>query len=60
MGKISLTFEELTAAFESWWTDYKADPTRMIDYDAEGYNDENYARDSATELLKRINKVQGE
>lgn len=57
---INVTKEELVAAFESWWTEYKADPNAMIDYDAAGYDDEDYALDSANELLKHINKVKGE
>lgn len=57
---ISITFEEMVAAYQSWWDEYKADPSKMENYDAPGYNDSNYAVDSANTFLKHINKVKGE
>ncbi len=59
-AKISITFEEMVAAYQAWWDNYKADPSACEDYDAPGYDDTNYAVNSANTMLKYINKVQGE
>lgn len=57
---ISITKSELVAAFNAWWDDYKLDPSASVDYDADDYDDENYALDSVNTLIKYINKVKGE
>lgn len=59
-SKISLTKEELIAAYQSWFDAYKSDPEGSVDYDAEGYDDSKYAVDSADTFLKHLAKVQGE
>lgn len=59
-SKITLTKEELVAAYQSWYDAYKADPSGSVDYDAEGYDDANYAIDSTNTFLKHLAKVQGE
>jgi hypothetical protein len=59
-SKISMTFEELVASYNAWWTDYKADPSASVDYDAADYDDTNYGVDSANTFLKYLNKIQGE
>lgn len=46
-GKITLTKEELVAAYQSWYDFYKSNPDGCVDYDAEDYDDSNYAIDTA-------------
>lgn len=57
---ISVTKEELVAAFQLWWDEYKDNKETFVDYDADDYNDATYASDSAFALITRINKVKGE
>ena len=59
-SKISMTFDELVAVYNSWWNDYKADPSTSVDYDADGYDDTNYGVDAANTFMKHFNKIQGE
>lgn len=60
MGEvINVTHEQLTAAFNAWWDDYQLDPSSSVDYDADDYDDTNYASDSVNTLIKYINKVKG-
>lgn len=58
--KISLTFEEVVAAYQSWWDEYKGDRSKSVNYDAPDYDDTYYARDSATTFLHHLTKVKGE
>ena len=60
MTNISINKEQLVEAFQSWYDDYTADPTKFKDYDVEGYDGSNYAVESATALINYINKIQGE
>lgn len=59
-AKITMTFEELVAAYNAWWTDYKTDRAACVDYDADDYDDTNYGVDSANTFLKYLSKIQGE
>lgn len=60
MSKITLTKEELIAAYQSWYDGYKLNPDNYEDYDAEDYDSSKYAIDSANEFLKHLAKVKGE
>jgi len=59
-SKITITFEEMVAAYQSWWDEYKLDPSACVDYDSPDYDDSNYAVDSANTMIKHINKIKGE
>lgn len=60
MNSTSLTFEEIVAAYQSWWDDYKSNPNKYVDYDKEDYDDSKYAVDSATIFLEHLTKIKGE
>lgn len=59
-SKITVTEDELVATYQSWWDSYKENKEASVDYDADDYDDINYARDSAATFMRHLSKIKGE